>query len=92
MQADSLLVAFVGKLFQNIALERSCVNDVVIGILCIEHRKAVVMAGGEADVLCTRRLDGRHPLCGIKLGRIKTLRQLGIFLVIQVLLSHRPFS
>lgn len=92
MQTDTLLVALVRQFFQNIPLERGGIHNIVIGKACVEHGKAIVMPGCEADVLCPGCLDGRYPFGRIELGRIKAARQLGILLIIQILVRHGPFS
>ena len=51
MDADALLVALVSKLLNDVALERCGVHDVIIRILGMEHREALVVSGGEADIL-----------------------------------------
>ena len=38
-----------------------CIRDshnIVIGKACVEHRKAIVMPGCKADILCPGRLNG----------------------------------
>ena len=87
MQTDALLVAFIRQLLQYIAFERSGINNVVIGTPGVKHRKAFVVTGRKADVLCSGSLDGRYPSGGIELGRIKATRQFGIFLIIQILIE-----
>ena len=53
MDADALLVALVSKILNDVTLERCGVHDVIVRILGMEHREALVVSGGEADILCT---------------------------------------
>ena len=57
-QTDTLLVALVCQFFQNIPLKRGGIHNIVIGKACVEHGKAIVMPGREADILCPGRFDG----------------------------------
>ena len=57
MQTNTLLVALVRQFFQNIPLKRGSIHNIVIGKACVEHRKAIVMPGCKADILCPGRLN-----------------------------------
>ncbi len=70
-ELDPLAAAFVGQLLQRIALERRPVDDVVARGARREHRKTVVVARGDRDVLHARRLGERHPRVGIEVGGIE---------------------
>ena len=87
MESDALLVAFIGEFLEDVTMERGGIR-----ILRLEHRETLMMASGEADVLGSRSLDGCHPLRRIEMGRIEATRQLGVLLVVQVLVGHRPFA
>ena len=50
------------------------------------------MTGRETDIFGSRSLDGSHPFGSIKLRRIEAASQLSIFLVVQILVGHRPFA
>ena len=92
VESDALRVAFIGEFLEDVTMERGGIHDVVIRILRLEHRETLMMASGEADVLGSRSLDGCHPLRRIEMGRIEATRQLGVLLVVQVLVGHRPFA
>ena len=92
VESDALLVAFIGEFLEDVTMERGGIHDVVVRILRLEHRETLMMASGEADVLGSRSLDGCHPLRRIEMGRIEATRQLGVLLVVQVLVGHRPFA
>ena len=50
------------------------------------------MSGGEADILCPRRFDGRHPLARIEARGLKASSQLGILFIIEVFIGHCPLA
>ena len=92
MELDAVPLAGVSKFFQDIALEGRGIDDVVVADIALEHRETVVVARGDGDVTCSCILDGAHPLVGIETRRIKTGRQLGILVAIDVLVEHHPLA
>ena len=92
MQGDTLFLALIRQLLQDITSERRCVYNIVIRILRMEHRETVMMARGQTNILGAGGLDGRHPFAGIKPGRIKARREFGVLLPVDVGIVHIPFA
>ena len=92
MQLDALFMAFVGKLFDDIAFERSGIDNVVRRLLGAKHRKSVVMSRCDANIFCTCRFYIRHPFGCIEFRRIKAFGQLGVFFVVDVFVVHDPLA
>ncbi len=58
----------------------------------MEHGEAVVMAGGDTDVLCAGSFHIGYPFLRVELGRVKAVGQLGILLPVDVLVVHDPLA
>lgn len=76
----------------NILFIRRGVHDVVIRLRGIPHRKTVVVARRETDVSCPRGFDGRDPLRRVEIVWIERVGQLGVLLIIDIAVGHRPFA
>ena len=92
MKFDSLFAASSCQFLYNIPFKRSCLYNVEIRILGIEHGETIMMAGSQTNIFGTRCLDGSHPLICIKFGRIEATCQFGIFLIIQIIVCHSPLT
>ena len=92
MELDALLVAFVGQFFNQIPFKRRGIDDIIVRLLRVEHREAVVVARGDADILRTGGFDGRDPFRRVELDGVEARSQLRVFLPIQVLVVHHPFA
>ena len=92
MHIDALLVALIHQLLHDVALERSSLHDVEVGIAAVEHRETVVMTGREADVFRSGSLKSRYPLGSIEVGGIEASGQFSILLPVEVPVVHHPFA
>ena len=92
MEFDSLFAASCCQLLDDIPLKGSCLHDIEVRILGIEHGEAVMMAGSQTDIFSSRCFDGSHPLIRIKLGGIETACQFGILFIIQIIICHSPLT
>ena len=91
MQAQSLAVALVGQLLENVAAVGR-VHDVVVALLRVPHGEAVVVTCGEADVARSGSLEGAHPRFGIEAVGIEGVGGLGILRAVQVLVRQIPLA
>ena len=92
MQPDAVVGAGLGELADDVAPE-GCGFYYVIRTGCrIEQRESVVMTGGDGDVSGSCGLDGCHPLVGIEVGGVEGLRELGVFVAVDVAIGHDPFA
>ena len=92
MQLDALFMAFIGQFFDDIALKRRAVNDVVRRLLGVEHRKAVVVARRDANVFRSGGFHIGHPFRCVVFRRIKPVGQLGVLLPVDVFVVHDPLA
>src|SRR5215469_1095533 len=91
-QLDSLAVALVGQHFQGILLVGRARDDVPVGDFGVEHRKAVMMAGGDGDVLHARGFGQRDPGAGVEFLRIEEQRQAIVFLYRELAIVEYPLA
>ena len=92
VEPDALRGTFCSELAYHIASEGRRVHY-IIGTRCgLEHREAVVVAGGDGDVSRAGGLDGRHPLARIEFRRKEASCKARIFLIINVFILHHPLS
>ena len=92
IQADSLCVAGVGQLLDGIPVPGRGVHHIVGRGLGGEHGEAVMVTGGDGDILGAGSLDLAHPLPGVESGRIETARIRGIRFIRDLLIVHHPFA
>ncbi|EJX02685.1 hypothetical protein EVA_09209 [gut metagenome] len=92
VEAQAAIVAGIGQLLQNVALEGSAIDDIVRVLGGVPHGETVVVARSEGDILRTRLTERAHPLVGIEARRIKTVGQMGILLVVDTLVVHHPLA
>ena len=82
----------LGQFFDDVALERCSIHAVISAGGGLEERKSIVMARGDGDIFCATVADSLHPCVGIEARGIESLRQLGIFPAVDVLIVHHPFA
>ena len=70
-ELDALLAALFGEFFEGIALEGRGVDDVEGIGLGVEHGEAVVVFGGDDDVLHAGGLGERDDVVGVEAGGIE---------------------
>ena len=92
VELDAILLTGISELFEHIAVEGSTIDDVIVIGRCLEHREAIVMTGGKGDVAGTGGLERLDPFLGVELGGIETVGQVGIFLIINVAVTHHPLA
>ncbi len=92
MQPDALLVTLTRQLFENVAPERCRIDNIIRRLLRVEHRKAVVMPRGNAEVLCPGGLYIGYPPGRIEFGGIKSSGEFRIFPIRKILVIHYPFA
>ena len=51
-----------------------------------------MVARGDGYILSTSGLNGSYPLICIEVRGVKSLGQLGVFLVVDVAIGHHPFA
>ena len=85
-------MALLGKFLDDIAAERCGINDVVVALLGIPHRKTVVVAAGEADILCTGVLYGCHPLLCIETVGVERIGGFCIFILVNRVVLQVPLA
>ena len=90
-EANVLLCAFIRQLLDDIALERGCIHNIVIGVLRIEETETVMVFGCDHDILHARRLGQRDPIFGIELDRVELRCKLRVFLPRNLCAGHDPF-
>ena len=90
-EGDALLAARGGELLDHVAAERR-VHDVEIGLLRVEHAKAVVVLGGEDDVFHAGVFGDFDPLVGVELHRVESLVEVIVFLDGTCALRDQPIS
>ena len=79
-------------LLEDVPIEQGKIHAVVVGDLRVPHTEAVVMLGGDYNVLHSGVLNGLHPCVRIKLHRVELFR---VFLVLRnrnICLFHDPFA
>ena len=79
VEDDALAGTFVGKLFEDVPAERCGVDDVVVRLGGVPHRKTVVVARCDGDVFRSRPFDGRYPFFGVEVGGVECPCGFGIF-------------
>ena len=92
VQLNPLLSAGLGEFSYHVPPERAAVHYIVCASLRLEHRKAVVMAAGDSEVLRSGSLDGLHPLAGVEFRRAEPVGQMCIFLMAYVPGLQRPLA
>ena len=92
METDSFFLASLGQLIKDIPSKRCSINNIVCTFFCSPHRKSVMMARGESNVLGTRILECTYPLLCMEMYRIETRGHLLIFLLFQFSTVKIPFS
>ena len=70
-QAQALAPAFGRQVLHRIVMPRRCLDDVVVGHLRIEHRKAVVVLAGDDDVFHPRVFRRLNPLARVELNGVE---------------------
>ena len=91
-EPDALLLAGFGQFGHRIAFEGGRVDDVEGRQLRAEHREAVVMLGGDDDVLAAGLFGQLDPLVGVELRRVELGGELFIFLHRDFLVELHPFA
>ena len=86
------LAAGVGQLAERVAAKGRGIYDVVGGAAGMVHGKAVVMLGGEDDVLHARILRQTHDGPGVEALRVKLFGQRAVFLHGYLQMAHDPLG
>ena len=92
MHPHSLVLHRFREFSQDVPAEGRGVHDVERGLRRLEHREAVVVAGGQRDVAGAGLLEGPGPLGGVEAGGIESRRRLAVGLRIQVAGGKIPFT
>ena len=92
MEPDAVSGAGVGQLTDHIAAEGRGLDDVEVRLAGGEHREAVVVARGDADVLRAGVGHGLHPAVGIEGGGIEAAGQPRVLVAVDVAVVHHPFA
>src|SRR5438046_1038698 len=78
-ELDPLAMALVGEHLERVFPVRSALNDVPVRNFGIEHRKAVVMAGGDGDVFHPGGFRESDPRLRVELLRVEEAGQALVF-------------
>ncbi len=92
MELYALLVALIGELAQDVALERCGIDDIVVALVSVPHRESVVVACGECDVFRAGILYRFHPFGGVEIGGIESFGSLGILVGCDIVIVEIPLS
>ena len=92
MELDAVLAAGFRQFRNHVPLERCRLDDIVVARLRVPHRKAVVMARSQRDVLRPGILDGPHPGVRVELRRIEARSQMPVLQIVQAPVVHHPFA
>ena len=92
VEADALAVALVRQLLHHVAGEGGRLDDVVGRLRRAEHREALVVARGEADVAGARLAEGRDPLARVEACGIEARGELLVLAVVEVGVGHVPLA
>ena len=88
---DSLPPAGVGQFLHDVAFKRGR-HDVEVGVFGVEQAEAVVVLGGDDDVLGPGILGDPDPLVGIEFHRIELLHKLFVLLQRDLAALANPFG
>ena len=91
MECQIILSTRLGQLCDDVLAVRR-VHDVVVALLCVPHRKAVVVARCERDVARTGLLKNLGPRFRVEIMRIKSIGRLGILFSAERTVLQIPFS
>ena len=92
MKLYALLVALVCQLLYHVASEGRGVNNVIVGIFCVEHREAVVVACGDAYIPRSCLLDGLNPFARVEARGVESRCGLGILVAVEPAAVEIPLA